>query len=131
MLIRGSPRLLRGDIIVEAPGAAETYADFVNASGRMVGSYVDAEGIYHAYVRGSGWQVYIFGPPERSKIRVLFSARYQRCRNYRWPNQTGGGCPAHLCRYTPARARASCSSRVVLARRVGISIRTAFYRRTL
>ena len=47
----GVRRGFSGDIIVEYPGAAETYADFVNASGRMVGSYVDAEGIYHAYSR--------------------------------------------------------------------------------
>ena len=40
-----------GDTIVEFPGAMETYADFVNSSGGMVGSYVDAEGIYHPYIR--------------------------------------------------------------------------------
>ena len=42
-----------GDIIVEFPGAAETYADFVNAHGSIVGSYVNAEGIYEGYVRTS------------------------------------------------------------------------------
>ena len=36
---------------VAVPEASETYADFVNAIGRMVGSYIDAEGIYHAYIR--------------------------------------------------------------------------------
>ena len=47
----GIRRGFSGDIIVEFPGALETYADFVNAEGGMVGSYVDADGIYHAYVR--------------------------------------------------------------------------------
>ena len=47
----GVRRGFSGDIIVEVPGALETYADFVNAEGGMVGSYVDADGIYNAYVR--------------------------------------------------------------------------------
>ena len=47
----GIRRGFSGDIIVEFPGALETYADFVNAEGGMVGSYVDADGIYNAYVR--------------------------------------------------------------------------------
>ena len=47
----GIRRGFSGDIIVEFPGALETYADFVNSQGGMVGSYVDADGIYNAYVR--------------------------------------------------------------------------------
>ena len=49
----GVRRGFSGDIIVEFPGAAETYADFVNAHGSIVGSYVDAHGISEAYVRTS------------------------------------------------------------------------------
>ena len=49
--VSGVRRGFSGDVIVEFPGAPETYADFVNASGRMVGSYVDADGLYHSYVR--------------------------------------------------------------------------------
>ena len=47
----GVRRGFSGDTIVEAPGASETYADFVHAQGVIVGSYVDAYGTYHAYVR--------------------------------------------------------------------------------
>ena len=47
----GIRRGFSGDIIVEYPGALETYADFVNSVGGMVGSYVDPDGIYNAYVR--------------------------------------------------------------------------------
>ena len=47
----GIRRGFSGDTIVEAPDASATYADFVNASGRIVGTYIDAEGIPHAYVR--------------------------------------------------------------------------------
>ncbi len=46
----GVRRGFSGDIIVEYPGALATYADFVNSEGGMVGSYVDADGIYNAYV---------------------------------------------------------------------------------
>ena len=49
----GVRRGFSGDTIVEFPGASETYADFVNAVGVMVGSYIDAEGIYHEYVRNT------------------------------------------------------------------------------
>ena len=49
----GVRRGFSGDIIVEVPGASATYADFVNAAGTIVGSYVDADGIYHPYYRRS------------------------------------------------------------------------------
>ena len=47
----GIRRGFSGDLIVEYPGAVETYSDFVNSRRLMVGSYVDAEGVYHAYAR--------------------------------------------------------------------------------
>ena len=45
----GVRRGFTGDTIIEFPGAIETYADFV-LGGRLVGSYVDADGIYHGYL---------------------------------------------------------------------------------
>ncbi len=45
----GVRRGFSGDLSLEFPGAVETYADFVNASGVIVGSYIDSAGIYHAY----------------------------------------------------------------------------------
>ena len=47
----GVQRGFSGDLIVDIPGATATHTDFVNAEGSIVGSYVDAEGTYHAYVR--------------------------------------------------------------------------------
>ncbi len=44
----GVRRGFTGDEIVEFPGAKETFADFVSG-GSLVGSYIDADGIYHAY----------------------------------------------------------------------------------
>ena len=49
----GIRRGFTSDTIIEIPGALETYADFV-AAGRLVGSYVDAEGIYHIYTFTNG-----------------------------------------------------------------------------
>ena len=47
----GVRRGFSGDIILEPPGAVETYADFANPQGVVGGSYIDADGIYHPYVR--------------------------------------------------------------------------------
>ena len=46
----GVRRGFSGETIIEFPGASETYADFINAGGRVVGSYVDAEGVYYPYI---------------------------------------------------------------------------------
>ena len=45
----GVRRGFSGDIIVEVPDAIATYADFVNSQGLIVGSYIDADGLFHAY----------------------------------------------------------------------------------
>ena len=50
---QGVRRGFTGDTIIEVPGASETFADFV-AAGRLVGSYVDAEGLYHGYIHTQG-----------------------------------------------------------------------------
>ena len=48
----GVRRGFSGDTIVEVPGASATHADFVSWLDHIVGSYADAEGTYHAYMRG-------------------------------------------------------------------------------
>ncbi len=47
----GVRRGFSGETIVEVPEATATYADFINAQGTIVGSYVDADGLYHPYYR--------------------------------------------------------------------------------
>ena len=47
----GVRRGFSGDTIVEVPDASTTYADFVSWTGHIVGSYADAAGTYHAYMR--------------------------------------------------------------------------------
>ena len=49
----GVRRGFSGDIIVEAPDATATYADFVNASGAITGSFIGPDGLYYPYVRTS------------------------------------------------------------------------------
>ena len=57
----GVRRGFSAEIIVEYPDASATYADFMNASGLIVGSYVDADGLYHTYA---------YSPPD-GKYAVL------------------------------------------------------------
>ena len=47
----GVRRGFSGDLIIEPPGATETYADFASSRGVVGGSYVDADGVYHGYAR--------------------------------------------------------------------------------
>ena len=50
----------------------ETYADFVNAAGIFVGSYVDAEGFYHAYGLFPDGSFTIANHPETANLEFLF-----------------------------------------------------------
>ena len=68
----GVRRGFSGDIIVEFPGASETYADFVSGLGNIVGSYVDAEGTYHAYLRGPGGSFATLGIPEIPNMEYFY-----------------------------------------------------------
>ena len=68
----GVRRGFTGDIIVEYPGAAETYADFINASGGMIGSYVDDEGTYTPYLRAPDGRYVSFTPPTQETYEFFF-----------------------------------------------------------
>ena len=61
-----------GDTIVERPGASATYADFVSFVGHIVGSYVDAEGIYHAYMRSSFGRFLSIDLPNATSLEYFF-----------------------------------------------------------
>ena len=45
----GVSHAFSGELIITFPGAVNTYGDFVNAAGAVVGSYVDADGMFHHY----------------------------------------------------------------------------------
>ena len=68
----GVRRGFSGDAVIESLGAPETYADFVNASGRMVGSYVDADGIYHPYTRTSAGRFISLKLPQAASFEYFF-----------------------------------------------------------
>ena len=68
----GVRRGFSGDEITEFPGASETFADFVNSSGGMVGSYVDADGLYHPYVRTPDGRFAPLNLPQASDLEYFF-----------------------------------------------------------
>ena len=68
----GVRRGFSGDAIVEAPEAVETFADFINASGRMVGSYVDADGLYHPYVHNPDGRFISLDLPQAEEFEYFF-----------------------------------------------------------
>ena len=68
----GVRRGFSGDAIVEYPGAPATYADFVSGLGNIVGSYVDAAGRYHAYLRGSGGSFATLDLPLKGELDYFF-----------------------------------------------------------
>ncbi|MDE0683304.1 MAG: T9SS type A sorting domain-containing protein [Candidatus Poribacteria bacterium] len=67
----GVRRGFTDDIIIEFPGTTETYADFVSG-GRLVGSYVDAQGTYHAYILTQEGGFTSLSPPNASKLEYFF-----------------------------------------------------------
>ena len=68
----GVRRGFSGDTIVEYPGAPETYADFVSGLGNIVGSYVDAAGTYHAYLRGPSGSFATLDLPLKGELEYFF-----------------------------------------------------------
>ena len=68
----GVRRGFSGDIIIERPGASATYADFVSFVGNVVGSYVDTEGIYHAYMRSPVGRFLSIDLPNATNLEYFF-----------------------------------------------------------
>ncbi|MDE0685909.1 MAG: T9SS type A sorting domain-containing protein, partial [Candidatus Poribacteria bacterium] len=68
----GVRRGFTADIIVEYPGAAETFADFINSQGGMVGSYVDDEGTYTPYLRAADGRFVSFDLPTEETYEFFY-----------------------------------------------------------
>ena len=68
----GVRRGFTADIIVEYPGASETFADFINASGGMVGSYVDDNGTYTPYLRAGDGRFVSFNLPTEETYEFFY-----------------------------------------------------------
>ena len=68
----GIRRGFTGDEIIEFPGAVETFADFINSQGGMVGSYVDADGLYRPYVRTPTGRFVSLALPQAPNLEYFF-----------------------------------------------------------
>ena len=67
----GVRRGFSGWEIIEYPGAVATYADFTTVSGHIGGSYIDTEGIHHAYVLYRNGDFYSVDPPIAGKLELF------------------------------------------------------------
>ena len=72
----GVRRGFSGDIIVEAPDATATYADFVNASGAITGSYIRCRWSILSIRAHPEWNICISRLSGLINFGVLFCARY-------------------------------------------------------
>jgi len=61
-----------GDMQIEFPGATATYADFINAAGVVVGSYRDAEGIPHGFMRSPDGNFSTIDVPQMPNLEFIF-----------------------------------------------------------
>ena len=68
----GVRRGFSGDLIIEFPGAVATYAGFVGTGGVVMGSYIDAEGVYHVYVRSTAGTMRSIDPPQPVPFEYLY-----------------------------------------------------------
>jgi hypothetical protein len=68
----GATRGFSGDMPIAVPGAVTTYADFVNAAGAVVGSYVDADGRPHGFIRNPDGSFTTIDIPETPNLAFLF-----------------------------------------------------------
>ena len=68
----GVSRGFSGDTLIAFPGAVNTYADFVNAAGAVVGSYVDADGRPHGFIRNPDGSFTTIDVPEMPNLEFLF-----------------------------------------------------------
>ena len=68
----GVTRAFSGDMVITFPGAVKTYGDFVNAAGVIVGSYVDADGMPHGFMRNPDGSFITIDVPETPELRFIF-----------------------------------------------------------
>ncbi|RKU35304.1 hypothetical protein C6496_17055 [Candidatus Poribacteria bacterium] len=68
----GTTHAFSGELIVTFPGAVNTYGDFVNAVGAVVGSYIDADGMFHGFIRNPDGSFATIDLPEMPNLDFLF-----------------------------------------------------------
>ena len=68
----GITHAFSGELIITFPGAVNTYGDFVNAAGAVVGSYIDADGMFHGFIRHPDGSFTTIDLPEMPNLVFLF-----------------------------------------------------------
>ena len=68
----GVRRGFSGDTIIEYPEASATFADFVNAEGGVIGSFIDAEGVFKPYIRQPDSKFLSLNLPHAAKFEYFF-----------------------------------------------------------
>ena len=68
----GVTRAFSGNLTITFPGAVTTYGDFVNAAGAVVGSYLDADGMPHGFIRNPDGNFTTIDIPETPDLEFLF-----------------------------------------------------------
>ncbi len=68
----GVTHAFSGDLVITFPGAVATYGDFVNAAGAVVGSYVDADGMPHGFIRNPDGSFTTIDLPKMPNLEFLF-----------------------------------------------------------
>ena len=68
----GVTHAFSGELIITFPGAVNTYGDFVNAAGAVVGSYVDADGMPHGFIRHPDASFTTIDLPTMPNLEFLF-----------------------------------------------------------
>ena len=68
----GVTHAFSGELTITFPGAVATYGDFVNAAGAVVGSYRDADGMPHGYIRNPDGSFTTIDLPTMPNLQFLF-----------------------------------------------------------
>ena len=68
----GITHAFSGELTITFPSAVNTYGDFVNAAGAVVGSYVDTDGIPHGFIRHPDGSFTTIDLPTMPNLQFLF-----------------------------------------------------------
>ena len=89
----GVRRGFSGDLIIEFPGAVATYAGFVGTGDVVMGSYIDAEGVYHVYVRSPDGTMRSIDLPQPVPFEYLYGHGINDAGTYVTRAKVVGGIP--------------------------------------
>ena len=68
----GVRRGFSGDLIIEYPEASATYADFTNADGGVIGSFVDSQGVFYPFIRNPDGRFLSLELPHAAQFEYFF-----------------------------------------------------------